>query len=1029
MSGRRNLVKAVVDLDDRLSRKLATVGRSVRGFRREQADGERATRGWGNALRDWNTKVHNYFGSKTKSLVRGWFLSMKVSAAIGMAGVTASVVGAVRKFTELDATIRNTTGLLTGAGMGSKEADRAYAAFTDDVMRLAPKLAKSPQDLANSLYDIVGGGFEGADATKVLESATKGASAGMAQTETVANALVKTLQAYGYEADKSAEITDLMFQSVNLGIISFDELAQNLGDVVGLASTAQVSFSDLMASIAIMTRKGMVPAEAFTSLNQLMLAILAPGTAEQEAAAEIFGKNHEDMWSSRAMAAKGLGGVMEGLMKKLNPSRDQIARLNSLNNEVADMAAAEIAGDKLDVLTSLFGNVRALRGALVLASGGTYTFADAQEDMKDSVGAADRVMAEQEKTIKRQMDRIKAYWEVIQLEVMEDVAPAIGEKAKQVSDWFAEITGGDEYKNAEGFGKLKVLGSAVWEEITGWWERNKDAVSKRLSDGLSWLGSTAVPYAVEFGLALGKEIVPAIWKGMNDSPVGQALIAALALSWANKLGPQLGSQLGRTTGAGGAGGAGAGAGGAGAGGIAPTAATKWTVGNIAANGLAVYGAFTAVRALADTSANVGADLAGAQMGLEEQVRIGTSDGLREGMKAAKDEGLWEGLAMDAWSAIGGERAKTAEDVVREEQDRRRPFETANTIRAYQDNDLINTLAQLWQDPDMWGSKAIDSSDSVNMRPALERLFAGDKVWEDALKWEPDQTKLDNLLVDWWKENMSGMGAKAGDLMRQYAQDPSKLSDLERRAVEFTIEATPETIAKIMSTAGDLSGKGLDPISFANEMREKNPILADMDNVTEQWATEMVTALEHLKDVNYILSQATEDWWAEHGKDWWERPIAGGSPENPTHNGWREPTAEEREQAAIRDYLQSVHAEEQRRQRNEDRAAIGGQALLNDWLNGLGGPSGGLFGGGGVNGRFYSVGDIPEVTVNPAFTEAITNAIEGQPEPPPPPAPSINFNAPLVGMVKVADVGKKVEDVAEDLAKLLWQAIANGAGSD
>ena len=62
---------------------------------------------------------------------------------------------------------------------------------------------------------------------------------------------------------------------------------------------------------------------------------------------------------------------------------------------------------------------------------------------------------------------------------------------EKVSGWLAEVMESPEYKNAKGFGKVKVLGQEIWDWLAGWWEKNKAGITKKITEGINWLGDVA----------------------------------------------------------------------------------------------------------------------------------------------------------------------------------------------------------------------------------------------------------------------------------------------------------------------------------------------------------------------------------------------------------------------------------------------------------------------------------------------------------------------------------------------------------
>lgn len=1051
----RNRVKAVLDLEDRMSRRLRSAGRGVRTFAEDTAraakkasglgtsiDGntdkltrwerarqrassgikdfgrfivnaDRSTKGWGKTISDQTTKLHNFFGSRTKSMVSGWFKSLKLSALIGFGAVQVGIYKSFQDFREFDKALRNTTSLATSGGASSAEADKIYKQYSDEILNRAPDLGRTPKDLAASLYDIVSSGFEGADALTVMEKAAKAASAGVTETATAGNALVKTLQAYGYGADQASRISDSMFKAVDAGIISFEELASQIGDVIGLASAAKVPFEHLMAAIQVMTRKGLEPAEAFTSLQQFMLSVISPGQAEQEAAAELFGPKWKKKWSAEALASGGLEGISGDLIKLLKPSEDQLKRMNSDNQALADAATAEVAGAQVDVLTTLFGNVRALRGALLLASDAGYTFNDALDDQAKSVGSTDRALEEQRKSLDSFVERIKASWETIKMQVFEDLRPGIEKQLKSIKGWFDEITNSPEYKNAKGVGKLKVIGEALWKEVTGWWEKNKEKVSEKISAGIGWITDTAMPWIIDAGTALGKELVPAIWKGLSDTAPGQAIIGAVALSWANKLGPQIGSQVAKSN-PGGAGGTGAGVPGGG------TTTGTWNVGSIVASGLAIYGAVTMTKAALETASVQGQAVAQA----EENARGSLSTMPTEMLEVKLQEGDLDNLATKIWSLYPGNKSGT--ELVTEELAKRKPADTSVRIKGLQESGLMPSLEAIWNDFTKAGWLGDDAAATAinkkyNMQPNIEDIR------------DPRA-----------KNTLSQYGS-LDDLMAQYLKAPEKMDKLSRGALEDFLAATDTSVEGIKSSAKKLAEMGVTGDAFVTFMQQQNPILAGITDFNGEAALNMFSVLDKTTQALDAIRGAkakAEDLLALALALNYEADPAAALEKLTQRQRADEAQAEQRRKRegsvaspeAIQAYLEG----------KAHKNALGSHGSVRKptlFLAGESGPEdfafsphlkGGILGGATgkpptssdptppswlTRGLNSSTGDASWLRRTNVSTSAA-----------PVSKTDVKITSPLIGKVEVAK-GEDAQAIADKIAKLLWDAINNGGGDD
>ncbi|MET7495102.1 phage tail tape measure protein [Streptomyces sp900116325] len=249
--------------------------------------------------------------------------------------------------------------------------------FTDQIVDLSKDLTQSSNQLADGLYQIVSTGFDGADAMTILGVAAKGASAGLTTTEASSRALLGVLKAYGLGAGDAANVMDIMFQTVNKGVISFEELAQNLGDVVPMAAAAGVEFDDLSAAYAAITLTGIPAAEAATALNGMMTRMMAP-TRDLSNAMRALG------YDSAASAVQ-----QDGLYVVVNK-------------------LAKATGGSSEAITKLFVDVRATRAVLALAANDGKNYADTYQGIASAVERAGAT----QRAFQMQMDTTAGQWQL-----------------------------------------------------------------------------------------------------------------------------------------------------------------------------------------------------------------------------------------------------------------------------------------------------------------------------------------------------------------------------------------------------------------------------------------------------------------------------------------------------------------------------------------------------------------------------------------------------------------------------------------
>jgi len=325
--------------------------------------------------------------------------AMKVGGVLS-ATLTAPLVlmgkSAVSAATDLDREMRSIQSV-------SRQTDAEIAALSETFVSMSMDITKTTDSAANlaaGFYDIQGSGFAGADGMKVLEASTKAASAGLTDTAIASKAITATLNAYGMQADQATRVSDVLFKTMDIGVVSFEELAVNLGDVVGTAATAGVSIEELGAGFATMTKAGISAAESSTALNQLMLSFISPSQQAAQAAAELG----IDL-SVAALQSKGLGGAMEEVMRA--------------------------TGGNVEALSALFPNVRALKAALSLTREDMGPFAEDLEAIAGAAGATEAAFAIQSQSMAALMASFQNSLEALKISVGQVLLPMLTELMNQ----------------------------------------------------------------------------------------------------------------------------------------------------------------------------------------------------------------------------------------------------------------------------------------------------------------------------------------------------------------------------------------------------------------------------------------------------------------------------------------------------------------------------------------------------------------------------------------------------------------------
>jgi TP901 family phage tail tape measure protein len=231
----------------------------------------------------------------------------------------------------------------------------------EEVLKLGGTTSRPPQELADALYFVTSAGFSGVEALDLVEKSAKAAAAGLGETQVIADLLSSVINAYGKEAYTAEQATNILVAAVREGKAEAPAMASALGYVTSIAATMGVEFEEVAAAVAAMTRTGDDASTATTNLSGILTAILDPT------------KEAKDALISMGTSASELRAVLrdDGLIPVLGFLKEQ---MNS--NE--------------DAMAKVFGNVRALRGALALVGSSAEANAQIFANLKNTTGDLDK---------------------------------------------------------------------------------------------------------------------------------------------------------------------------------------------------------------------------------------------------------------------------------------------------------------------------------------------------------------------------------------------------------------------------------------------------------------------------------------------------------------------------------------------------------------------------------------------------------------------------------------------------------------
>jgi TP901 family phage tail tape measure protein len=303
-------------------------------------------------------------------------------------------------------TMAKITGL---TGTAAAETER----LSGQTKKLAAEVAKSPKELGDALYFTASAGIKGDEAMKVLIASAKASAAGLGETKVIVDAVTSAVNAYAKSGLTAAKATDVMVAAVREGKAEPEELAGSLGRVLPIASQMGISFENVAASIAIMSRSGLDSAESTTALRATLASLLRPTDQTQ-----------------KALASVGL--TAEDVRKELS---------QNLIGGLSHLAAAFKNND--EALGQVFPNIRALTGVLNLTGQDAAAVAGVFDRVAKSTGDTEKAFSVMSKTAGFDTRQAFAELQTAAIDLGNASVPVIRSLTsvvKDLSKWFEHLS-------------------------------------------------------------------------------------------------------------------------------------------------------------------------------------------------------------------------------------------------------------------------------------------------------------------------------------------------------------------------------------------------------------------------------------------------------------------------------------------------------------------------------------------------------------------------------------------------------------
>lgn len=291
---------------------------------------------------------------------------------------------------------------------------KAMGEMSEQVKTFAADFGVLPQQVVPALYQSLSAGVPADNVFAFIETAQKLARGGVTELETAVDGLSSVVNAYGSDILSAQQASDLMFTTVKLGKTTIADLSQSIFQVTPTAAGLGVTFQDVSAALAAMTLQGVPTSVATTQLRQVLVELGKDGSKTADVFSKMTGKTFRQFIAE--------GGNLQGALQIIGKAAD---------------------GSGLSI-SDMFGSVEAGSAALALTGPGAESFSNALTMMNDSAGATDAAFAQMNQGLSATMDRLRARFSVVMLNIGESIAPTlgvVGENVAKLLDLFAKLPG------------------------------------------------------------------------------------------------------------------------------------------------------------------------------------------------------------------------------------------------------------------------------------------------------------------------------------------------------------------------------------------------------------------------------------------------------------------------------------------------------------------------------------------------------------------------------------------------------------
>lgn len=410
------------------------------------------------------------------------------------------------------------------------------------------------REIASSVDSLVLGTLTQAQAvSKIIEQAARGAVIDGATATEVANSLLTTLAALQLPVAQSDKVLGLLFATVDVGRVSFQQISQEIGTFSATmrailpkdAALAQQFTEEIMAMFAALTQV-MPASEAATGVNRLLMSgAFSKSKGEQKIADTLTKVTGIDV-TQTAIYEHGPLEYVRRIGTILGQDSPLIQQIAGGSAEASDFTEAHFEALKSStsgrLVAAMFKNVRALRPLLLLMQNDAELLRRVNEALVDSLVNTDTAVTTAMDNLNKQVDRFGEGINSLKVSIATPFVEEATDVVRNIADAVHDITQQDGFDDLTASQKIKKVLDAIINEINRWWEgggrqKIQNFTEEFVSSLMVFLNEAVINNAdklVQLGMDMSVSIFKGLFKGMMNfdflNPFNNPLMAGALIS-------------------------------------------------------------------------------------------------------------------------------------------------------------------------------------------------------------------------------------------------------------------------------------------------------------------------------------------------------------------------------------------------------------------------------------------------------------------------------------------------------------------